>query len=120
MSEKLTTSRIEQMLFDKAKKEFVEELYQAISDFADVLNRYHPFNKEKAEEFKAWVLSFLCIGVPYIGGGIGVKINYMEQLPEYIQERLLNNAVRDFINSIEIKQFDNELKKVGEVVKNAR
>lgn len=99
MSEKLTTSKIEQIILERAKKEFTEELYQATSDFARVLNRYTPFDEEQAEEFKAWVLSFLCIG-----SGIGIRYDYMEQLPEYIQERLLNDAVRDFINAIDLER----------------
>lgn len=93
--ENLTTSRIEELLLDKAVSEFLEKLKKATHGFIDVVNAYQPETDVEKQEYQDWVNNMF--NVTY---RVWVQ-SKSEKLPEFIKTRLLNNAVDRFLVSIE-------------------
>jgi hypothetical protein len=99
MSEnKITTNRIEEVLLNKEKDKFIKEVESAVQNLVNILNEYLPdtHKKEELEAYQGWATEI--IEVSY---RVFPQYKKIENLPEYIERNLLQNAVDKFIKSVE-------------------
>ena len=97
MSEKI--NEIEEKLLRRKQKAFVNELMIACKRVADVVNKYGHVStsgSEEAKEREKWVRNFF-----KFGWDLEIIQCEIVKVPAYVQKKILEAAIEEFLKSIE-------------------
>jgi hypothetical protein len=95
--EKLTTNRIEEALLKKKRYECIKNIETAAENFAIVVNQYIPTDEgDNQKLFNEWVKSMFSYGWQ-----IFIDNSAIKNIPTAVSEKLLKQAVDEFIESVE-------------------
>ena len=115
MSEQTGLGKIEQRLLREAIEEASHEITAAIRTFVRVVRQYMPYDQEQENinQYNEWVKSmfFYCGGTDTWYGNKGVHLSddFMKHVPECVLDRLLTDAVNQFLNSVDKKYAAEEI-----------
>ncbi len=103
MSEKITTSQLEQVLLNKELKKIQAKVQEGLNVIASAFNSYVNIGDYKERNAMLTYLKDLhLISYSYIGGGYKLASASPIPVPKDVQTLILRHVVKDFLERIDV------------------